>query len=376
MKTKIIANYLPQYHQTEENDKWWGEGYTDWVAVKKSIPLYQGHVQPKVPLNNNYYSLDDVEVLKWQAKMAKDHGIYGFGIYHYWFSDDLCVLDKPLRILRDCKEIDINYMFIWDNASWKRTWSAVRGPANAWAPTFEGNVKKQGTKESGILAELRYGERESWKKHFDYLLPFFKDERYIKIDEKPVFAFFNPDNQVEVLRQMTTYWNELAKQNGFNGILFIGKYKGEEYNYLDYSFLYEPEWNGWKNKSIVYRAYDYFNRKYVNRKKPLMYNYDKIWRKIIQGAKRQGDSSRLCSAFVAYDDTPRRGCKGRVVSNSSPQKFERYFHELLKVCNENNNDFLFLVAWNEWGEGAYLEPDEENKYAYLEAVKDVTSMFE
>lgn len=374
MSTKIIANYLPQYHQTAENDKWWGEGYTDWVAVKKSVPLYQGHVQPKVPLNDNYYSLDDVEVLKWQAKIAREHGVYGFGIYHYWFSDDMCLLDKPVKILRENEEIDINYMFIWDNASWKRTWSAVRGPANAWAPNFEGS-KEQMPQESGILAELKYGEKESWKRHFDYLLPFFKDSRYIKVKGKPVFSFFNPDNQREVLSEMTAYWNELAKQNGFAGMLFIGKFKGEKYDYMDYSFKYEPEWDGWKNKNIVYRVVDYINRKNANRKKPMLYDYDKIWKKILQGAKKQNDLSCLCSAFVNYDDTPRRGCRGKVVRNASPVKFKRYFYELMKICSDRNDEFVFIVAWNEWGEGAYLEPDKKDIDAYLEAVKDVASEF-
>ena len=157
MSVKVIANYLPQYHSIPENDAWWGKGYTDWVAVKKSTPLYEGHNQPRIPYNNNYYSLDDLDTVKWQAEIARKYGVYGFGIYHYWFNSQMHLLDKPVLILEENKDIDINYMFIWDNSTWKRTWSNVDF-SNDWAPLYENEgsqINKQGT---GILAELIYGE--------------------------------------------------------------------------------------------------------------------------------------------------------------------------------------------------------------------------
>ena len=110
MKTKIIAMYLPQFHSIPENDLWWGEGYTDWVAVKKSMPLFSAHQQPRIPLDENYYSLTDIETLKWQAQLAKEYGIDGFGIYHYWFSDNLKLLEKPAELILSHPEVKIDFL--------------------------------------------------------------------------------------------------------------------------------------------------------------------------------------------------------------------------------------------------------------------------
>uniref|UniRef100_UPI003AB827B2 glycoside hydrolase family 99-like domain-containing protein n=1 Tax=Faecalibacillus intestinalis TaxID=1982626 RepID=UPI003AB827B2 len=113
-KVKIIANYLPQFHEIPENNKFWGKGYTDWVAVKKSKALFDGHDQPREPEEDRYYSLDQKDAIKWQAELARENGIYGFGIYHYWFSSDLQLLQKPAEIILKNKDIKINFMFIWD----------------------------------------------------------------------------------------------------------------------------------------------------------------------------------------------------------------------------------------------------------------------
>ena len=187
MPVKIIANYLPQFHVIPENSEWWGNNFTDWVAVKKAKPLFKWHNEPRIPLNNNYYSLDNPDSLKWQANLAREYGVYGFGIYHYWFSSSLNLLTKPAELILNNKDIDINFFFIWDNTSWKRTWSVIKR-GNDWAPDFD-NASSQ-NKNNGILAELIYGEESDWEKPFNYLLPFFKDSRYIKIDNKPAFAFF------------------------------------------------------------------------------------------------------------------------------------------------------------------------------------------
>lgn len=109
MKTKIIAMYLPQYHETEDNNRWWGQGFTDWTSVKTSEPLFEGHRQPRVPQNANYYDLSEVENIKWQAKLAKKYGVYGFGIYHYWFSTEKQTLTKPAELLLEHKEIDMPF---------------------------------------------------------------------------------------------------------------------------------------------------------------------------------------------------------------------------------------------------------------------------
>lgn len=159
-KVKLIANYLPQFHVIPENSRWWGDGYTDWVGVRQAEPQFQGQHQPRIPLHENYYSLDDPAVLKWQADLARKYGVYGFGMYHYWFSSELQLLQKPAEILLAHPAIDIHFMFIWDNTSWTRTW-VRKGAANDWAPKFD--EQPASPQESGMLAELRYGTEADWK---------------------------------------------------------------------------------------------------------------------------------------------------------------------------------------------------------------------
>lgn len=367
MKTKIIANYLPQFHEITENNKWWGKGYTDWVAVKKSKPLFDGHDQPRIPLNG-YYDLLSKDVIKKQACEAKQAGIYGFGIYHYWFSSKLKLLEKPAEIIEDNKDIDISYMFIWDNCSWKRTWSNVKR-GNDWAPEFDSKDDKN---ESGMLAELIYGSEEDWEIHFNYLLKFFNDSRYIKKDNKPLFAFFQPDNNFNVIRKMCDYWDKRAIECGFNGICFISKknYKGNE---LDFSFKYEPF-----STDTVVKVWKARIRNLANRIKPSLKisYYDRVWKEIINSAKKCKSKRVFYGAMVGFDDSPRRGTKGRIILGQTPEKFYDYMKQLLEISKRQEKEFVFLTAWNEWGEGAYLEPDTKNGYAYLNALKKAVESVE
>lgn len=364
---KIIANYLPQYHEIPENNKWWGNGFTDWIAVKKATPLFEGHRQPRIPLNNNYYDLSDVENIRWQAKLAKKYGIYGFGFYHYWFSSELNLLQKPSELLLENKDIDIHFMFIWDNFSWKRTWSKLSNGA-AYAPSFDGEMKsnQEVNEKDGVLAELIYGDKIEWKKHFEYLLNFFKDERYIKIDNKPVFSFYQARNNFPLIREMSNYWNELAKENGFAGIMCLSKdilYPVK----LERRMKYSPFQ---MTTPLLFLKYKIKSKYYQNKGKIAVWDYDEVWTDILKEAKHSAKDSYLCG-FVNYDDSPRRGQKGRIIIGGSSIKFENYMRELLKISKKQNKEYVFLMAWNEWGEGSYLEPDSENGYAYLEAIRKI-----
>lgn len=358
---KIIANYLPQYHITEENNKWWGEGFTDWIATKTAKPLFRNHKEPRVPLNNNYYSLDDINAIRWQANLARSYGVYGFGIYHYWFSSNQKLLYKPAELLLNNKDIDINYMFIWDNGSWKRTWKKEKF-ANDWAPKFDNNLNTENN--NGILAELIYGGEEDWRIHFEYLLKFFKDKRYIKIDDKPVFAFFQPFNDFETIKKMSNYWDKLAKKNGFNGIICATR-ENYKKNHLEYKIRYSPFSPEYILDKIKYKIKDIIAAKTGTIR---FYDYDKCWQEIITNAKKS-DEKTFLSGFVDFDDTPRRANKGRVVQRSTPEKFGQYIEQLARIAKNKNQEYLFVTAWNEWAEGAYLEPDMINGYKYLEQLK-------
>lgn len=366
-KAKVIANYLPQYHRIPENDKWWGEGFTDWNAVMASVPLYEGHEQPKMPLNNNYYSLDNVEAIRWQANLAKKYGVYGFGIYHYWFSSDMQLLQKPAEIILENRDIDINFMFIWDNLTWKRTWSKLNRGLD-WAPAYDKTPEEVIGQDNGILAELIYGDENDWEKHYNYLLPFFRDERYIKLDNKPLFSVFQPRNDIETLQKMTDFWNKLAIRDGFAGIIFLSK-DSVWPERLEKKMRYAPFAPTSKRVFIEYKIRDYIAKK---RNRVGFYDYDYCWKNIIYEAKKANNDSYLCG-FVSYDDTPRRGDKARIIRGATPAKFEKYMSQLLSIANNRKSEFVFLMAWNEWGEGAYLEPDENNEYKYLEALFNAIS---
>lgn len=357
--TKVIAAYLPQYHVIPENSKWWGEGYTDWVGVKVAKPQYKGHLQPNVPLKG-YYDLSDWQVLDEQAKLARAYGVYGFQIYHYWFNSNQQLLQTPSENLLKHKEIDINFLFAWDNSSWVRTWSNIKN-SNQWAPTMD----KVDDKGRSMLAEVIYGCEEDWKKHFDYLLPFFKDDRYIKINNKPAFTIFNPFNDTNTLQNMCEYWNKLAVQAGFDGMAIISAANRKNVRF-EYVYRYEPFSSCSFRESLERKIKQFISKE---TKKPMFYDYDSHWKRILKNTEKETKEKFFPGAFVMFDDTPRRGNKARIVKGAAPEKFESYFSRLLEICEEKQYEYVFLTAWNEWGEGAYLEPDKANNYAYLEALK-------
>lgn len=360
-KVKTIAMYLPQFHVIPENSKFWGEGFTDWVGVKKSSPIFEGHEQPRVPLNKNYYDLSIKENIAWQAKIAKENGVYGFAMYHYWFSNDHNLLTKPSELLLENKYININFCFAWDNSNWKRTWSKLRG--NDWSPVEDRVKKESNHDEPEILMEYVLGEEDDWKVHFEYLLSFFKDKRYIKHDNKPMFIIFNWSEKIS---QMANYWDHLARENGFAGMYMIYRPGTNVYFHNnECNFTYEPTWafSGNLFARIVIKMHNLLGIKRVWK-----YDYDKVWNTILKRAENEKDSNRYYGAIVRFDDTPRRGKAARIILNDSPQKFSNYYNQLIKICKKQNKEYIFLTAWNEWGEGSYLEPDEKDRYDYLEAL--------
>ena len=194
---KVIAFYLPQYHNIPENDEWWGDGFTEWTNVRKAQPYFEGHNQPEIPLNENYYNLLDDKVKLWQAKLAKEYGVYGFCYYHYWFNGKM-LLEQPMEQMLRNKEIEQHFCICWANEPWTKAW----------------------VNETKVLIPQKYGHEKEWKEHFDYLLPFFKDERYIKCSGRPLMVIYRPQ-VIDNIREMILYWNKLAKEAGFNKVVFI-----------------------------------------------------------------------------------------------------------------------------------------------------------
>ena len=365
MKVKFLAMYLPQFHSIPENDEFWGKGFTDWVSVKKAKPLFAGHYQPKEPSNDWYYDLSKKEDIERQVKLANEYGVNGFGIYHYWFNNEKNLLTKPAEIIRENTDININYFFCWDNNSWVRSWSNVDG--NAWAVTQENPDDKNGPR---VLVQHILGGEKDWEKHYNEVVKYFKDERYIKIDGKPLFQIITHRGEME---EMCDYWNQLAIRDGFKGVHFMFKSGVETHipkKYLTYH--YEPIFAGWGNISLLTRVYNKILRTLkIKRKKLKVLSYDKVWEKLLRTARNCNDSHQYHGAFVSYDDTPRRGQRGIVINGSTPEKFKSYLKRLADISKIQNKEYIFVTAWNEWGEGAYLEPDKVNGLRYLEAIKEV-----
>ena len=191
-KIKPIAFYLPQYHSIPENDLAWGKGFTEWTNVKKAKPLFPGHYQPRIPLDQNYYNLEDSTVMKQQSVIAKDHGIFGFCYYHYWFKNGKKLLEKPIENMLKDPDVDIPFCLCWANESWTKRWNGRDGE---------------------IIVEQDYGAIDDWKAHFNYLFEFISDSRYITLDGKPIIIIYKPD-EIPCMNDMMECWQNLALENG------------------------------------------------------------------------------------------------------------------------------------------------------------------
>lgn len=370
-KTKFIAIYFPQFHQTPENDKWWGEGFSDWNLVKDAKPLYEGHYQPRIPVDG-YYDPRDASVLARQAKLAQEYGIYGFMFYHYWF-DGKHMLQKPMETLLEHKEINIPFFASWANGTWTRQWLG---------------------KNEILLEQKHTPDKTLWKAHFDYMLQFFKDDRYIKINNKPIFSIYCPDI-VKQQKEMFEYWNDLAIANGFNGIHFMAI---KNFDFPNPSFLknydsmmkFQPREANTSNKNPhrlkinsikIFRLLPEKLQYFIGDIKRIVCGYKRIsskniWDFIIKNAtindyKNIKDFKVYESAYFLWDNTPRYRKRATIFSDLSREERKNYFEELYKKVCDNDDEFIFFNAWNEWSEGAYLEPDEKYGYENLEIIKSV-----
>jgi hypothetical protein len=344
----LVAYYLPQFHKIPENDEWWGTGFTEWTNTTKSKPLFRSHYQPREPLDNNYYNLIDPRTLKWQAELAVRYGIYGFCMYHYWFNGKQ-LLEKPAEILLGNKDIDIAYCFSWANESWVRSWDG---------------------KGSEILIQQEYGDQNDWLSHFEYLLPFFRDSRYIKIDNKPVFLIYRAQD-FPLLDDCIAYWDALCKQNGFDGIYFVETLtafqKEKHFNNSSAAVEFEP---GYTRSHF---AQFYYKRiqgvlKFFSQHKIKFESYDHIWKSILK--RRVDPATRtIPGAFVDWDNSARRSKEPTIYFGVHPDKFRNYLRKQIQRAGTlYRSEFLFINAWNEWAESAYLEPDKRFGFGYLESV--------
>lgn len=352
MSKRVIAIHLPQFYPFSENDEWWGKGFTEWRNVAKAKPRFRGHYQPHIPADLGFYDLRLKESRIAQQELAKKYGIYGFCYYHYWFNGHL-LMEKPIEAMLADKDELFPFMLNWANPNWGRNWDSSRNE---------------------ILISQNY-TREDDIEHFNYLLPFFKDPRYIKIDGKPVIAIYSTDMMPDP-EQTCKLWKELAIKNGFE--LYICRVEVHDTHgsqfitpSMDAAMEFQP-FNLGKfriRRNILSRVIGRIFHKEPN----LLYSYKDF---VNFECKRKLEMSYKLypCVFPCWDNASRRiGQSFMAFKDSTPDLFKKwlkYTYNTFEPYSKDEN-LIFINAWNEWAEGCHLEPDLKYGRGYLEAVKEI-----
>ncbi|MST85774.1 lipopolysaccharide biosynthesis protein [Prevotellaceae bacterium LKV-178-WT-2A] len=362
MKARVIAFYLPQFHAIPENDKWWGKGFTEWTSVKNAKPLFEGHVEPKVPGELGYYNLLDPQIRERQAELAKSAGIEGFCYWHYWFGNGKRLLEKPFHEVLTSGKPDYPFCLCWANHTWART---------TWV-NISGNTGKQ------ILMEQTYPGDEDIIMHFNACLPAFKDPRYIRVDNKPLFGVWAPLD-IPNFEHFKDLWNKMARENGIDGIHFVGlttdfRQIPENTMRLGYDALCLTgatramrRTSFWKN-SIIPRLRKVFpNHVFLTN-----FPYEKIIENWFKGTRCHKENYYPC-VFPNYDRSPRGGVKAVLFYGSTPALWKKHLQQAIEIVKnkEPQHRLIFIRSWNEWGEGNYLEPDAQFGTQYLDVMHDL-----
>lgn len=342
---RVIAFYLPQFHPIPENDEWWGKGFTEWTNVEPAKPQFVGHYQPHVPIDLGYYDLRDTAVQRRQIELAKLYGIEGFCFYFYWFGGKR-LLEKPLENWLNDKSLDLPFCLCWANENWSRRWD-------------------------GLDKEILIAQNHSPEDDINFIkevAPYLRDYRYIRIDGKPLLLVYRPSllpNALETAKR----WRNWCRENGIGEIFLAYTQSFENADPAIYGFDAAIEFPP-NNSSppdvtpqvtpiradFAGKVYDWSifperSNKYTERKY-------KIFRSVCPG----------------WDNTARRKNNGTIFINNTPQLYEYWLRNAIKdtVNYFDNVDerIIFVNAWNEWAEGAHLEPDAVNGYAYLQATRN------
>ena len=348
-RAEVIAFYLPQFHQIPENDRWWGQGFTEWTNVKKSKPLFNDHYQPRIPGKLGYYDLiKESEIQQQQALLAQENGLAAFCYWHYWFGNDKKLLEKPLQNFINSAKPDFPLCLAWANESWSGIWHGV---------------------PDKILMRQEYPGIKDHENHFYYLLNAFADSRYYKVGGKNLFAIYKP-YKIPDLAQFIDCWQNLAVKNNVPNFYFLG-----------ISRYPTPE--------LIASGMDGFilSREYFSKQLKKRYFHQLMFNRLLGRPLRTIDYKTISRHFILnkkfsypaypviindWDSTPRLGDRGIIYRNATPQLYRIQVKKALNVLYKHNQEhkLLFARAWNEWAEGNYLEPDEKWGNAYLKVIKD------
>ncbi len=356
-KARLIAFYLPQFHPISENDRWWGPGFTEWTNVAKAKPLFPGHYQPHIPADLGFYDLRVSETRAAQAEMAKKYGIEGFCYWHYWFNGKR-LLEKPFNEVLKSGEPDFPFCLAWANESWTGVWHNL---------------------PNKIMMEQTYGGEKDYTQHFYSLLPAFHDKRYIKVEDKPLFAIYR-SNDLQDAKGFTSLWNKLAIKEGLKGLFFVGitgrKYSDTAHYFDGFTYNLPATFINHLSSTIMAKAFEKitgnhwqtYTRRYLRLPKIIQYS------KAVYGAFKnvRFEENYFPSILPNWDNTPRCGLRGVVLHDSRPEIFQAHLKEALSLIQDKKRDkrIIFIKSWNEWAEGNYLEPDQKFGHEFLKMIKE------
>jgi glycosyltransferase involved in cell wall biosynthesis len=342
---KAIAFYLPQFHPIEENDRWWGRGFTEWTNVSKAMPQFVGHHQPKLPGELGFYDLRIVDVMRRQVELAKLYGIHGFCFHYYWFSGRR-LLERPLDQFIANPDIDFPFCLSWANENWTRRWDGY---------------------EHDVLLGQTYSE-DNDEAFIRDLIPYLRDGRYIRIDGRPLVIVYRP-SLLPDCRHTLEHWRSYCRDHGI-GEICLAMVQFDVDDPATYGFDVAVEFPPHKvGRGLPHSLGEVEVVSGNYRGYPVRYDV------IVEAAIRQSQPNYplFRGVFPGWDNEARKPGAGYTFFDSTPEKYGRWlsaavaFAAQFPVCGEK---VVFINAWNEWAEGAYLEPDRKFGYAYLEATRD------
>jgi lipopolysaccharide biosynthesis protein len=343
VRARVIALYLPQFHPIPENDDWWGAGFTEWTNVARARPLFPGHDQPKLPGALGFYDLRLPETRAAQAELAGAHGIEAFCYWHYWFAGRR-LLERPFEEVLHSGEPDFPFCLGWANQHWSTIWTG-------------GNR---------VLVAQTYPGPDDHRRHFETLLHAFNDPRYVRVDDRPLFFVYRPADLPDA-RAFADLWRRLAEDAGLPGLYLVGETKG----------AWQAAGSGF-DAELQIPLYGAARRRLNGpvgarlerlRRRPRRVAYDTI--ATAEPATEPGP--RLPVVLSNWDNTPRFGRRGFVLTGATPEAFGRKLGAAVDAVRGLPVDqrIVFIKSWNEWAEGNYLEPDRRHGTALLDEVAAV-----
>lgn len=353
---RTIAMNLPQFHPTPENDEWWGKGFTEWTNVAKCTSRFPNHYQPHLPADLGFYDLRLPEARDAQAQLAREYGIHGFCYYHYWFNGRR-ILERPVNEILQSGEPDFPFCLCWANENWTRRWDGL---------------------DEEVLLKQNYSKEDDLA-HIVSLLPAFADQRYIRVDGKPVFLVYRASVLPDP-KQTTDIWREEAHKAGL-GELYLGMVQGfatEQGNPQDFGFDFSlefaPDWRQLGKTVNPFpqpTAWQKLLGKTAQTSTDRISSYDDCRDNMLK--KPLPDFPWYRCATPSWDNSARRAEGATMLVGSTPESYEHWLRQLAVDAQQHNREFIFINAWNEWAEGNHLEPCQKWGRAYLEATKRALS---